>query len=181
MTVGLPDSEKDKEIVMKEKRNDIFSGVAFILFAVFLFVGSYWIPPTTSDILGSRFFPRAIAVLIAFLAAIQLAGAFSFMKQSEAKEEKEEKADDKKGKMSTALLFTVIALFAYYILVLQIGFTITSIVYLLFQSAVLMSKEDFKNKRKIVILALVAIIVPIFINTIFWNVFSIALPKGNLF
>ena len=163
---------------MKEKRNDICSAVAFIAFAVFLFVGSYWIPPTTSDILGSRFFPRMIAFLMAFLAIIQLAGAISFVKKG-----REEISDKKEGKsgLNMSLVLTVVALFTYYILVLQIGFTITSIIYLLCQSAILMSKDDFKNKKKVVILALVAIIVPIFINTIFWKVFSIALPAGKLF
>ncbi|WP_181995639.1 tripartite tricarboxylate transporter TctB family protein [Clostridium sp. AM58-1XD] len=165
---------------MKEKRNDICSAIAFIAFAVFLFVGSYWIPPTTSDILGSRFFPRMIAFLIAFLAVVQLIGAISFVKKGEVEKEK---SSDKEGKnrLNMSLVLTVAALFAYYVLVLQIGFTITSIIYLLCQSAILMSKDDFKNKKKVVILALVAVFVPIFINTIFWKVFSIALPAGKLF
>ena len=79
------------------------------------------------------------------------------------------------------MFLTTAALFVYYVLVLQIGFTITSILYLLFEGAVLMQKEDLKNKKKMTILVLVAVIVPIFINTIFWKVFSIALPAGALF
>ena len=162
---------------MREKKNDICSAVVFILFAIFLFVGSWWIQPTTPDILGSRFFPRLIAVFIAFLAAIQLIGAVSAVKKNGGEKQEEEK----KGGLSIPLLLTVAALFIYYILVLQIGFTITSILYLLFQSAVLMSKEDFQNKKKIILLIIVSIIVPVFINTIFWKVFFIALPAGNLF
>ena len=82
---------------------------------------------------------------------------------------------------SISLLLTVVALFVYYILVLQIGFTITSILYLLFQSAVLMSKDDFKNRKKVIILVLVSIITPIFINVLFGQIFLIVLPEGNLF
>ena len=138
---------------MKEKRNDIYSSVAFILFAGFMFAGSYWIPPTTSDILGSRFFPRMVAFLIAFLAVFQLIGAVSFVKST-----KEEVKEEKKTGLNMSLILTVAALFAYYVLVLYVGFTITSILYLLAQSAILMSKDDFKNKKKIIILALVAVL-----------------------
>ena len=162
---------------MKEKRNDIYSSIVLIIFAVFLFVGSWWIPPTTSDILGSRFFPRAIAVVIGCLSLFQLVGAVSVVKNRKEKEE----AAEKKEAFSIPLLLTVAALFVYYILVLQIGFTITSILYLLFQSAVLMSKDDFKNRKKVIILVLVSIITPIFINVLFGQVFLIVLPEGNLF
>ncbi len=162
---------------MKEKRNDIYSSIVLIIFAIFLFVGSWWIPPTTSDILGSRFFPRVIAVVIGGLSFFQLVGAVSVVKNRKEKEE----AAEKKEAFSISLLLTVVALFVYYILVLQIGFTITSILYLLFQSAVLMSKDDFKNRKKVIILVLVSIITPIFINVLFGQVFLIVLPEGNLF
>ena len=79
---------------MKEKHNDVCSSVVFFLFGVFIFVGSYWIPATTSDILGSRFFPRAVAILIGILSLMQLVSALGELKQMKAagvKEEKEEK------------------------------------------------------------------------------------------
>lgn len=165
---------------MKEKRSDIFSAVAFFLFAVFVYVGSYWIPATTSDILGSRFFPKAVAVLIGILAVMQI--IFSVSKIKKLPAEESEKTEKKEGKrINKPLFLTTAALFVYYVLVLQIGFTITSILYLLFEGSVLMQKEDLKNKKKMTILVLVAVIVPIFINTIFWKVFSIALPAGALF
>lgn len=164
---------------MKEKRNDVYSGIVMILFAVFLFAASYLIQPTTSDILGSRFFPRLVAALIGLLAAIQIICAAPALKESAQKEEKEETKET--GKKSYALAITVIALFVYYILILQIGFTITSMLYLLVQGAVLMSAEDLKKKPKLLVLVLVAVLVPIFINTVFWDIFSIALPAGKLF
>ena len=163
---------------MKEKRNDIYSSIVFFLFGVFIFVGSYWIPATTSDILGSRFFPRVVAVLIGILSIFQLlsaAGELKKLKDVGVKEEKEA------AKLNCPFLLTTVALFAYYLLVLGIGFTLTSILYLLFEGVVLMRKDELKDKKKIVILVLVAVIVPIFLNTVFWNVFSIKLPEGALF
>lgn len=79
------------------------------------------------------------------------------------------------------LILTVAALFAYYILVLYIGFTITSILYLLAQSAILMSKDALGNRKTVAVMVLVSVIAPIFIHTVFWKVFSIALPAGKLF
>ncbi len=163
---------------MKEKRNDIYSSIVFFLFGVFIFAGSYWIPATTSDILGSRFFPRVVAVLIGILSIFQLlsaAGELKKLKDVGVKEEKEA------AKLNCPFLLTTVALFAYYLLVLGIGFTLTSILYLLFEGVVLMRKDELKDKKKIVILVLVAVIVPIFLNTVFWNVFSIKLPEGALF
>lgn len=160
---------------MKEKRNDICSSIVFFLFGVFIFAGSYWIPATTSDILGSRFFPRVVAVLIGILSIFQLLSAVGELKDVGVKEEKEA------AKLNGPFLLTTVALFAYYLLVLGIGFTLTSILYLLFEGVVLMRKDELKDKKKMVILILVAVIVPIFLNTVFWNVFSIKLPEGALF
>lgn len=163
---------------MKEKRNDICSSIVFFLFGVFIFVGSYWIPATTSDILGSRFFPRAVAVLIGILSLVQLFGAMGELKALKKAGVKEEK---EAVKLNRPFLLTTIALFVYYVLVLGIGFTLTSILYLLFEGVVLMRKDEVKDKKKMIILLLVAVIVPVFINTVFWNVFSIKLPEGALF
>lgn len=163
---------------MKEKRNDICSSIVFFLFGVFIFVGSYWIPATTSDILGSRFFPRVVAVLIGILSIFQLLSAVGELKKLKDVDIKEEK---EQVKLNRPFLFTTVALFAYYLLVLGIGFTLTSILYLLFEGVVLMRKDELKDKKKMVILILVAVIVPLFLNTIFWNVFSIKLPEGALF
>lgn len=164
---------------MKEKRNDLYSGVVFFLFAIFLYAGSFWIPETTSDILGSRFFPRAVAVIIAVLAVVQVLSNLALAKAEKHADERNEKQE--RNDINRPLILTTAALFCYYVLVLQIGFTITSILYLLFEGVVLMSEEDRKNRKKQLILLLVAVIVPVFLNTIFWNVFHIALPAGALF
>lgn len=162
---------------MKETKNNLYSGIAFLIFGIFVYAASNLIQPTTSDILGSRFFPRVVAVIICLLAVFQIAASAWKLKAESG--ERGETAG--KRKFSKPLWLTIILLFVYYILILYFGFTITSIFYLLAQSAILMSKDDFKDKKKIVIMLVVAIVVPVFINTIFWNVFSIALPSGKLF
>lgn len=158
---------------MKEAKNNILSGICFLAFGIFVFAGSFWIPATTADILGSRFFPRVVAVLIGILSVFQIILNMPALKVKEEGREKEG--------LNKPLILTAAALFGYYVLVLYIGFTITSILYLLCQSAILMAKEDFKNKKKVVIMLASSILVPIAINAVFWNIFSIALPGGKLF
>ena len=159
-----------------EHRKNFTSGIAFLLFGIFIYAGSYTIPATTSDILGSRFFPRAVAVLIGILSISQMllsAGAFKAAAPNNE--------DMVKEALNKPLLLAVAALLSYYILALQIGFTITSIIYLFCQSLILMPTEDIKNKKKLIVPVLVSVIVPIAVNTIFWKLFSIKLPVGNLF
>ena len=210
---------------MKEARDNLYSGIGFLLFGIFVFAGSYWIPATTSDVLGSRFFPRAVSVLMALLAVVQMGGAWKRAGRPEGRAigeaaqkpeltghaEQQQKPEltghaeqpqkpeltghaersqqpepsmpenAAGSRFNRPLILTVAALFAYYILVLYIGFTITSILYLLAQSAILMSKDALGNRKTVAVMVLVSVIAPIFIHTVFWKVFSIALPAGKLF
>lgn len=166
---------------MQDKRKDIQSAIVFFLFGIFLYVGSYWIPPTTSDILGSRFFPRVVAILIGILSVAQFLGAMSGLKQAKAAPEKKEEAQQEKEEFNKPFVLTIVALFAYYFLIRVVGFTITSILYLVFEGFVLMTKSEMKNKKQVAIVLIVAVVVPVFLNWIFWNVFSIKLPVGSLF
>ena len=198
---------------MKEARDNLYSGIGFLLFGIFVFAGSYWIPATTSDVLGSRFFPRAVSVLMVLLAVVQMGGTWKMAGRPEGRaagkaaqkpeltghaEQPQkpeltghaERSQQPEPSMpenaagfrfNRPLILTVAALFAYYILVLYIGFTITSILYLLVQSAILMSKDALGNRKTVAVMVLVSVIAPIFIHMVFWKVFSIALPAGKLF
>ncbi|MDR1835922.1 MAG: tripartite tricarboxylate transporter TctB family protein [Fusobacteriaceae bacterium] len=158
-----------------ENKKDISSGIIFIFLGVFIWAGSFYIPRTTSDVLGSRFFPRVVSVLIFLLAGIQIVKAYWKEKYSAL----ENTTKNKLTKFNKPLILTVIALFAYYVLTLYFGFTITSILYLFAQSLILMQLQDLKNKKKILVLILVSIIVPVAINLIFLKIFCIMLPVGK--
>lgn len=163
---------------MNSKKKDLLSGIVFLAFAVFVYAGSFSIKQTTSDVLGSRFFPQVVAVLIGILSVAQIIGAVLGMKDGNAEETKAESVGKK---WNLPLILTTAALFAYYILINWIGFVPTSILYLLFECSVLMTDEERKNKKELIILLLIAVLVPIVLNYIFWNIFSIRLPLGSLF
>lgn len=162
---------------MKEKRNDLYSGIAFLAFGVFVYAFSFQIKPTTSDILGSRFFPQAVGIIIGLLAIVQIVGALNGIKAAKAGPAEEKK----KAALSMPLVLTTVALFVYYFVIQLVGFVPTSIAYLLFQCYILMSDEERKNKKTVIIMALVSVLIPVFLNFVFWNIFRIRLPMGKLF
>jgi len=161
----------------EEYKKDIHSGLVFMLMSIFIFIGSFYIPKSTSDILGSRFFPRVVSGLILLLSMIlAIKGLIKVRAMTDGDEKKQSSR-----KYSKPLLLTVFILFVYYLMVLYIGFTVTSILYIFFQSLILMQQRDFKNRKKLIILVVVSIVIPIVINSIFLRVFSIILPVGRLF
>lgn len=161
---------------MKEIKKTIHSSIVYICIAVFLFAGSFAIPATTSDVLGSRFFPRLTSVLMLIL-GVQLLLSSNVKLKKMPKEAEEEKKD----RLSKPFLLTALILFLYYILVQWIGFIITSILYLVAQSVILMPDEDIRDPKKMRTPLVVAIVLPIILYFIFLKGFQIQLPVGNLF
>ena len=162
----------------KAKKKDIASAIVLILFAIAFYGFSFQIQATTSDVLGSRFFPRAGSVILVILALIQIVQALA--SKEELSEEKEKKMAQEDA-LNKPLVLTTIFLFAYYFLCTQIGFVITSILYLLGESFVLMPDEDRKKKGVVLLTILLAVAIPLFLNFVFYNIFHIRLPQGSLF
>lgn len=163
------------------KKNDIVPAVAVILFGIAFYAGSFQIQPTTSDVLGSRFFPQAAAILLVVLGIAQIVTAMRKKPEGQVSEASAAGASGEKAGVNIPFLLTVAALFAYYVLIRLVGFTITSICYLLFESWVLMPEESRNNKKMKLIVVATSILVPLFLNYIFYYVFSIKLPQGSLF
>jgi len=160
------------------RKSEIGSGAVLIVLAAIFYIFSFRIQFTTSDILGSRFFPQAAAILVILLSLIQIIQSLRSSKQSDTNKATD---DSTQKKLNLPLILTVAALFVYYLLILQIGFTITSILYLLFESYVLMSKKELQNKKLVTIVIITDILFPIFLNTVFYSIFHIKLPAGMLF
>lgn len=76
-------------------------------------------------------------------------------------------------------LSTLVLLFVYVLLLKPIGFVITSIVYMFIQMMLFVPAE-LRNKKNYIIFAVVSIVLPIAVNLLFVNVFSLILPTGIL-
>lgn len=161
---------------MSEKKKNVYAGIVLLLFAIFIYVVSSWIPESKSDILGSRFFPRCTAVLMGILSGILTLSSISVRKRDET-----EGGLAQQTGLNHSLLLTCLALIMYYLIILQLGFVITSISYLFCQCLILLPKEDYRNRKKMMITLAISVLVPVAINFVFWKIFMIALPAGNLF
>ncbi len=90
--------------------------------------------------------------------------------------------DAEKGKASVSIkgfLATLVLLFLYVLLLKPIGFVITSIVYM-FAQMLLFVPSELRSKKNYIIFAIVSVVLPIIVNMLFVNVFSLILPTGIL-
>lgn len=159
-------------------KKDVQSSIVIIIFSIAFYLCSFQIQATTSDVLGSRFFPQAAAICLIFLNVIQI---FKNVRSNEVLTDEQKKKIASADRINSPLVLTTVLLFAYYFLCMQVGFTLTSIVYLICSSLVLIPKAERNNKKQMLLILIVAVAVPIFLNTVFYQVFHITLPKGKLF
>ncbi len=161
----------------KNNVKDVQSSIALILFAIAFYGFSFRIQPTTSDVLGSRFFPQAAAILLMLLCVIQLVRAF---RSKEVLTAEEEEKIAKADRINAPLILTTIVLFAFYILCYYIGFGVSAMFFLLAASFILMPEAEKNNKKTKLIVIAVAILFPIFLEFVFYKIFHIQLPLGKL-
>lgn len=75
---------------------------------------------------------------------------------------------------------TLTLLLAYFLALYPIGFVVASTIYIFIQT-MLFAPGNAKTKKHCGIYAVIAIAVPITVNLIFANVFSLILPEGMIF
>lgn len=93
------------------------------------------------------------------------------------------RAPDEKEKTDTSgiggFLITAALLFVYILLLKPVGFVITSAVYMFAQMMLFVPKE-YRSKKNYIMFAVISITLPIGVNALFANVFSLILPTGIL-
>lgn len=150
---------------MSDKKKNILTSVVFLVFGAFVYVQSLGIKHMMANDVGSAFFPKVISVAMIAVAAIRLVMA---LREPEA-EKKNNQGNDAKGGLITILL-----ILAYVMAFNSVGFLISTAIYLFLQMLVLTPAE----KRKLPILAIISIVAPLFIYTLFVYVINTPLPKG---
>lgn len=76
-------------------------------------------------------------------------------------------------------IITLVMLVVYVAALKPIGFVICSIVYLFLQMLLFVPKEK-KTKKTLAVFAVISLVVPVAVNALFVNVFSLILPAGIL-
>lgn len=115
---------------------------------------------------GGDFMPKLCSTVWLILSVLLLFQSISI------REEGEESQISLKGFFSTLIL-----LFAYVLLLDIIGFVLTSIVYM-FVQMLLFVPEEYRNRKSLVLFAVISVITPVAVNALFVNVFALILPTG---
>jgi len=150
---------------MSDKKKNILTSVVFLAFGAFVYVQSLGIKHMMANDVGSAFFPKVISVAMIAVAIIRLVMS---LREPET-EKKGDQGNDPKGGLLTILL-----ILAYVMAFNSVGFLISTAIYLFLQMLVLTPAE----KRKLPLLALISIVAPLFIYTLFVYIINTPLPKG---
>ena len=157
---------------MTEKKKNIICSALFFLFGAFLMYESLPIKPMVGKDLGSGYVPKIVAVAIMIVAAVEM-----FLSLRDKPGEEEEKQEESSGTSDMrGGLLTIALICAYVALYGELGFVISTALYLFLQMNIFSTKEN----RKIVLYAVVSIAATLIIYVVFNNIIGMQLPAGIL-
>lgn len=146
----------------------IFNMVLFLV-GIVLLISAQSIEVGAAMGQGGDFLPKLCSLFWIIISGLMLASsAFKNTAQSE-----EEKGNIK------GFLLTLVLLFLYVLLLKPLGFVITSSLYMFLQMLLFVPRELI-NKKKLILFAVISILLPVLVNLLFANVFSLILPAGIL-
>ena len=151
----------------KNLGSNVFNLVLFVA-GVALFCSAQTIPVGAVLGQGADFMPKLMSIAWIVLSALNLLYGL-----------REQEAEKGNGSIKRFLM-TLALLFVYIYLLDVIGFTLASILYVFVQMLLFVPQEK-KNAKNYVLCAVVSVVLPIAINLLFQNVFSLILPQGMLF
>lgn len=156
---------------IKKFKSDFYIGLFFLLLSIFIYLHSFNITITIHDAMGPRFFPQLVSICMALLSILLIVKSFSTHNHS---------SSYSKLNNIPKIIATVFILGCYSLLLNKIGFLILTPLYIFFQIILLLSKNEMKKLKNIIICLVISITIPIFLYFLFSRVFSIFLPLGIL-
>lgn len=149
---------------MTNKQKNILISVLFLIFGAFLIYQSSGIKQRMPNDMGSGFFPMVVGVSIIAMSIIRFITAI-----------KEADGAAKKGRGDVVGGIATIVLIGLYVAAFNdIGFIITTFLFLLAEMLVLTPKE----KRSMPVILAISVIAPIAIYALFVYAINSPLPKG---
>lgn len=92
----------------------------------------------------------------------------------------QEKEESQEKPMRMKIFLATLMLLLLYVAALEvIGFVLCSAVYIFIQ-IMLFAPEEKRNKKNMILFAVIAVVVPVAVNLLFVNVFALILPTGIL-
>jgi putative tricarboxylic transport membrane protein len=156
-----------------KKYGDIIVGAVFTAISIALLVAAQMLPKSKVMDIGPEFMPMVIGVITLILALFLLLTSLrNFKAHSEELLSAEIPDCDYKRVISSIILVLI-----YVFVMKPVGFVISTLVYLMLQMLVL-SPDDERDKKHIIILAVIDIIFTILVFMLFRYAFKIVLPAG---
>ncbi|WP_181995718.1 tripartite tricarboxylate transporter TctB family protein [Clostridium sp. AM58-1XD] len=153
-----------------KKLSELVTDFVLLITGVGLWISAQTIETGTTMGKGSDFMPKVCTAVWVILAVILL---LQTLKMADDK--------DKTLKMSLkGFLLTFLYLAVYMFLLNVTGFIISSILYM-FAQMMLYVPETGRTKKNVILFAVLSAAVPIAVNILFVNAFSLLLPAGSIF
>lgn len=152
-----------------KKLSEVVVNFVLVLIGAALWVSAQSIAAGAAMGQGGDFMPKLCSTIWVCISGLLLVFSL-FMPDGK------EKADMVSVK---GLLITMVLLFLYVLLLKPVGFVITSVLYMFIQMELFVPAE-YRSKKNHIIFAVVSVILPIGVNALFANVFSLILPTGIL-
>ena len=153
--------------IRKNLGSNLFN-IVLLLVGIALFCSAQTIEAGAVLGQGADFMPKLMSIAWIVLSALNLLRGFR------------EPEGEKENGSVRRFLVTLALLFVYIYFLNLIGFTLASILYVFAQTLLFVPKEK-KNVKNCILFAVVSVVIPIAINLLFENVFSLILPEGMLF
>ncbi|MDR7870467.1 MAG: tripartite tricarboxylate transporter TctB family protein [Tissierellaceae bacterium] len=174
---------------MKKKYIDVLAALFTIIFAFLFGYFTKDIKLIDVDVLGGRFFPNILSIILGILGISLLITSLYKIKVDnnnidndvEIIEDSSTVVTKSYGKLKVLSrypdIISIILLFIYTISMKYLGFIISSVIYLFLQMNVL---SIYRKSKNYLLYGLVSVVVPIIVYYIFTQIFSLTLPEGIL-
>lgn len=153
-----------------KKLTELIVDIFLLLSGVVLFISAFGIDTDSALGSSSDFVPKLCTGLWILFSVCLL------VKELRNTEDREKNLDIN----LPVFLMTIILLFAYIYSLNILGFTVASMLYLIIQMLLFVPAE-LRTMRNIIIFAVLAVVVPVAVNALFVNAFSLLLPEGIIF
>lgn len=160
---------------MKNNYKDVISGLFIMAISSICFYMTFFMKRLTVMAIGPEFMPRLVFGLMFVLGAIVFISAIVKLKKIDKNDTNGSESEKTKSILKTSFM-TLLLMVAYALCLAQIGFLITTAVYLFFQIMVLCPKK----KRKPLLFGVVSIVTVLIVYFTFRDLFQLMLPEGIL-
>jgi putative tricarboxylic transport membrane protein len=163
---------------MTENRKQILSGIFFIVFALVFYLESYNFHASRVDAVGPQFLPRLISICMLLLAFGTVVRGYLGLKKEHHGDTNNAVGLKAKFLLNIPLLLSVMLFMVYFFLVERGGYIIMTAVYIFFQTLLLLPPNLRTAKKHIVIIATIAVALPVGLYYLFSAVLMVFLPVG---